>query len=106
MATDLAAQSTLAKDTAFIGRVESAIVAEAFTIINEPTSTAGHDQRVEAAKTVLGNPSVYASLMAVGVATDAQVSADAASPSNQANVTDDHITSAVSGMWNAYFVNA
>ena len=101
---NLGAQNTLAKDSTFIGRVESAIVAQALAIIAEPASTANHEQRVCAAKSVLGSPSVYAPIMAVGVATDAQVTADAGPTPTQASVTDVDITNAVSAMWNAYFV--
>jgi hypothetical protein len=102
----LAAQNTLAKDSTFIGRVESAIVAEAFAIIAEPPGTGNHDQRARAAKSVLGNPAVYATMMAFGVATDPQVAADAGTTPTPANVTDADISNAVSGMWNAYFVDA
>ena len=102
----LAAQNALAKDSNFIGRVEFAIIVAALGIIAEPPGTANYDQRVRAAKSVLGNPSVYATMMAFGVATDPQVAADAGPTPTQASVTDSDITNAASAMWNAYFVDA
>src|SRR5579863_1168611 len=92
----LAAQNTVAKDSVFIGRVESAIIAQAFAILAEPATTQYHEMRVAAAQAVLGSRTVYATMMAFGVATDSKVSADAGTtPPTQSAVLDVDITNAV-----------
>lgn len=99
----LADQKTLSADVTFQGRVQEAIVAAAVAISNESVSTGFHKQRAALAKAVMNNPASYATLFSAAVATDATVSTQAGSPSNQANVTDAAINNAVSAMWNSFF---
>lgn len=97
MATTRLDQFNLSQDATFQKRVEAEIVTAALAIWSEASSN-----RTRLARKVLANPSGYAVLFAVGVATDANVAADAGSPETQANVTDAHIVAAVTGQWNAY----
>lgn len=97
MATTLLDQFNLSADATFVKRVEEAIVTAAIQISGE-----GSSNRTRLTRKVLANPSGYAALMAVGIAQDATVAADAGSPFNQALVTDAHITAAVTSQWNAY----
>jgi hypothetical protein len=98
----LADQYTLSQDSNFQHRVQEAIVSAAIAIQNEASNVAFHPQRVLLAAKVLTNPGGYASVLATGIATDANVGTDAGSPPNSSLVTDAHITSAVSSQWNAY----
>jgi hypothetical protein len=103
-AATLSDQNTLSKDPSFVGRVQSALVTAALAVIAEAETTADHAARASYARAVLSSPASYAALMAIGVATNAQVTADAGSPASQANVTDADIVGAIVSLWNPYAV--
>ena len=96
-------QVTLAADSVFITRVRQSIIATAVAIQNEATSTGFHQNRARLATKVMNAPDSFSPLFAKAVATDATVQADAGSPPVQTLVTDAHLNSAVSAMWNAFF---
>jgi hypothetical protein len=61
-----------------------------------------HTRRAALAQNVVRNASGYASQMILGVAADATVQSDYAANKIQSEVTDAHIASAISGIWNSY----
>jgi hypothetical protein len=114
MAASLNDQAILAADLLFINRVRESLVATCVAVTTETTTTAYHYRRAQFATTVLNNPTAYQALFAYTVATDASVIGDATAAgtvaltvgnadTQQALVTDAHITNAVSGQFNSFF---
>jgi hypothetical protein len=84
---------TTATTTAFVNKVQLAIVATAIAISNEAANTANHAARVALASKVLANPAGYAQLMAFGMAT---------SGATDNNSSDGTLDSRISAIWNSY----
>jgi hypothetical protein len=107
----------LAQDSGFRNRVEMSLIAACEAIMTEsPTAVPFHAQRSQFATSALNTPSVAATMLALGVATDANVIADATAagtvvltPANVAAqaalVTDAHIDTAISGQFNDFFLH-
>lgn len=99
MATTYLDQANLSIDATFVKRVQACLVANAKFIANTSTETI---KRQNLAYLILGNPAPYASVFAVGVATDVTVAEAAGSPQAQATVTDLQINAAIAAIYNMY----
>lgn len=58
---------TLSRDNDFRARVEYAAISTALGIVNEPGDTANHAQRMVMAKRLLGDPTAWATRIALAV---------------------------------------
>ncbi len=112
----LADSSILGVNTAFVGRVQSALLLACTNVMSEGATASLHIPRVALVHQILANPSNltnYTNMFALSAAVDATVWSDAtvagATPlttgnatTQQALVTDGHINNAVSAAFNAY----
>jgi hypothetical protein len=119
MPASLNDQAILSSDSLFINRVRQAFVAASIAITNEsitPSTLPLHQKRANYASAVVSNPTLYAPQWAIAVATDANVIADATAAGSvvlttgnvaaqQALVTDAHINTAASAMYNSFFTS-
>lgn len=69
MANDAFSQQALAADKGFILRVQNALCAIAWQVLNESSATAGHAQRATYARQVLGSPATFAAQLAISLVT-------------------------------------
>lgn len=120
MAASLNDQAILSADPLFTNRVRQALVAASIAITNEAITAASlplHQRRAAYAASVVSNPTVFAPQWTIAVATDANVIGDATaagtvvltsgnSATQQALVTDAHINTAVSAMFNSFFTSS
>lgn len=83
----------LARDPAFLARLEAAAVKTAVAVCNEADSTGGHAARIGFARRVLSASRPQAESLALGAVVCAGLSAAS---------TDAAIESALSAVWNAY----
>jgi hypothetical protein len=105
----------LGDDALFVDRVRASLVLYCQgTVIGEAASTAYHDKRNAFAIAVLNSPNSFKQRVAYSVATDSNVIGDATTggtvaldtgnvDTEQANVADTHLDSAVSSMFNSFF---
>jgi hypothetical protein len=115
MAASLNDSNILGTNTAFVGRVQSALLSACVSIFNEGNNNR-HVFRVQLVHSVMSNPTAlanWANTFALAVCTDASVLADATQAgtvalttsnvlAQQALVTDAHINSALSSMFDAF----
>ena len=83
----------LAQSTAFVARVQGAMVKSAIAVAAEAPATAGHAVRVAWATQVLRDPAHYAARLAFGVAANAAITPES---------TDSDIEFTVNSLWDAY----
>lgn len=116
MAASLNDSAILGANTAFIGRGQASLLAACVAIANEGIAVLNHPARLNFIHQTVANPTTLANAaqeFALAVATDASVLADATQSgtvalttanilAQQALVTDAHINSAVSGMFNTF----
>lgn len=116
MAASLNDSAVLGASTAFVGRVQESFLAACINIFAEGTTVANHIPRVAFIHQALSSPTTllaWATTLALSVATDTSVLADATQAgtvalttanvlAQQALVTDAHINTAVAGQFNAY----
>lgn len=86
-------QLDLAQSPAFIARVQMALVKSAVAVSSEEQTTVYHETRAQWATQVLRDPEHYAARVAVGVASNAAITADS---------SDSDIEFTVNSQWNAY----
>lgn len=115
MAASFNDMAVLAADTTFQNRVKAAMITGAVVVSAENKSTvAFHRERETYAVQVMNSPDTYKVLFANAIATDATVLADATQAgtvalttgnvaTQQALVTDAHITTALGLVFNAFF---
>jgi hypothetical protein len=106
----------LSTQSTFVGRVQAALVTACGNIANEGLAVPNHPARVQLVHQILANPSNlanYTTLFAVTVAADTTVISDATQAgtvplttgnvqTQQALITDAHISNAVSAEFNSY----
>lgn len=102
-----ALQLRLAQDASFLNRVQYWIVKKARDVVAEDTGTPSHAARRAFAAQVLGNPALYASAMAVGLATHINLTSvdtvyDPVGNTIQTTATGAEMFSAVGDLWNVY----
>lgn len=115
MAASLNDNSVLGANTVFIGRVQSSLLAACVAIFNEANNNR-HVFRVALVHQVMANPTSvlnWATTFAMAVSTDTSVISDATQAgtvvlsganvlAQQALVTDAHISTAISSMFDAF----
>lgn len=69
MPNDAFSQQALAVDKRFILRIQNALCATAWQVLNEATSVTGHTQRATYARQVLGSPATFAAQLALSMVT-------------------------------------
>jgi hypothetical protein len=106
----------LSQDTTFQNRVQAALLAACISIVNEGWAVVFHRERSQYAAQIMSataNQSAYVALFANAVATDATCLSDATQAgtvvlttgnraAQAALVTDAHIDTAISSMFNAF----
>src|SRR5437868_5907571 len=102
---DAFTQQALAVDKKFILRVQNALCAVAWQILNEATTVAGHTQRASYARQVLGSPATFASQLALSLVTRPNVmnfvtSYDFVQGAVVSTTTDADLQSQISTDWN------
>lgn len=128
MAASLQDQGILGSEPVFVQRVRSSMLAAAVAISSDGLSTGINIKRHTLVQNVMTSPDSWKAIFAAAVATDASVGTDALgglsadgngnslvqtttvngvtsgnSASQSLKVTDAHINTAVSSMWNAMF---
>lgn len=99
-------QYTLSQDQTFKERVQAALVYQAVYTANSAASAAYQKQMLAYAQQVLSNPALEAANVACAVASDATIQTDylSTNPASEANVTDEHIQSVVSNMFQVHAI--
>lgn len=111
--------NVLGVNLTFIGRVQSAMLSAAISIFNEGIAVNNHAPRVQLIHNMLASPTQitnFANMFSLAVATDATVLGDATQANTvplttsniqtqQALITDAHISSAVAAQFNAFALN-
>ena len=90
---DYTSQLALAKNQAFIDRVQVGMLAAAIAVSNETTTVQNHPNRIKLAKDIIGDPNTWATKIALTVAAEGSITNNSG--------TDATLLTVISSVWDA-----